>query len=498
MRAGDSGLGAQFRRLGKHSAVYGLSNVLVSAAAVFLLPLYTRFLTPHEYGIFELLTVSGGILASVLQLGMGTAVFKAVQLGARDREDEAVTISTAFYFVAGTSLAAALAFWLLAPALAPLVADSREQAQVVRLLLLKALVENVALIPLATLRIREQSTRYAALNLARTGLSVGLAFLFLAVLKTGLHGLAVAAAIEAAAIAAAAVYMAREQLGRRFSRAACREMLDFGLPLVPLALALIVINLSDRYFLRAYASFEELGRYAVGYRIGMLVAVLIRAFQVAWPAVLFSVAKRDDAKVFFARLLTYLLLVLGFAGLVLAVFAREAVLLLATPEYLPAAGIVPLVVLANLFSGVFYATPVGANLRNRVGRVAWSAAAAAACCLVFSWLLIPRYGATGAALATVGAQGVLAAASCAASLRLYWIDYEWGRILKIAVAGGGVYALGTAVRVDPAALDVALRAALVAAFPLVLYLTGFFSTGELRRLRSALGGRFPGAPRTQG
>ena len=76
----------------------------------------------------------------------------------------------------------------------------------------------------------------------------------------------------------------REQLGLQFSRPLLREMNRFGIPLVPAALALIVVNFSDRFFLVHLTSLAEVGLYEIGVRISSAMVLLLTAFRMAWPA----------------------------------------------------------------------------------------------------------------------------------------------------------------------------------------------------------------------
>ena len=69
-------IGAQLRRLGKHSAIYGLGGLVSRILAVLLLPLYTSYLTPADYGRVETLVALSAILVMVLRAGISTAFFR--------------------------------------------------------------------------------------------------------------------------------------------------------------------------------------------------------------------------------------------------------------------------------------------------------------------------------------------------------------------------------------------------------------------------------------
>ena len=126
----------------------------------------------------------------------------------------------------------------------------------------------------------------------------------------------------------------RAQLGLQFSRALLREMNRFGIPLVPAALALIAMNLGDRFFLVHFAGIEEVGRYEIGVRIASAMVLLITAFRTAWPAFAYSIEDDAEAKRTYAYVLTYLVALASWLALALGLLSPWLVRLLATPRLL--------------------------------------------------------------------------------------------------------------------------------------------------------------------
>ena len=127
--------------------------------------------------------------------------------------------------------------------------------------------------------------------------------------------------------------MHREQLGLQFSRPLLREMNRFGIPLVPAALALIVVNFSDRFFLVHLASLAEVGLYEIGVRIASAMVLLLTAFRMAWPAFAYSIEDDAEAKRTYAFVLTYLVAVASWLALALGLLAPWLVRLLTQPEF---------------------------------------------------------------------------------------------------------------------------------------------------------------------
>jgi len=454
----------EFKPLVKHSAIYGVSNVLNTAIALILLPIYTRYLTPADYGILEILTITVLFVSVFLQLGLGSAIFKIVLYDKSESED--VLVSTAFYFLTISSGIVFIILYSLAPSIASMILDSSQYANLVRLIFFTAFLNVAGIIPLAKLRMHDESIKYSVVSIGKFIVGVSLNIYFIAGLKKGVDGLVIAGAIQ--------------------SFTALREMLSFGLPLVPMGIAANILSMADRYFLRYYTTLEETGLYALGYKFGSIITLIVGSFQIAWPAVLFSVAKRPDARKFYSKLLTYFVLGLTFVGLGVSVLSRELLLVMATEKFYDAFRIVPWIVFGNIFIGIYYATAIGTNLKKKTKYQAIAVISAATLNLLLNFVLIPEYGMMGAAISTVISYAVMAAIGCGSSLRFYSIDYEWNRLLKIMIVGVLLYCSSNWIHTGILIVDVLLKLILVLIFPFFLYLIHFFPKEELVKLRVIL------------
>ena len=132
----------------------------------------------------------------------------------------------------------------------------------------------------------------------------------------------------------------RYQLGLEFDRGLLRAMNRFGLPLVPSALALWVINFVDRFFLAVFKGQSEVGVYSLAVRASSVIVFMMVAFRLAWPAFAYSIEDEALAKRTYAFVLTYLLLLCCWVSLVLGLLSPWIVRLLAptTAELLPRVG----------------------------------------------------------------------------------------------------------------------------------------------------------------
>jgi O-antigen/teichoic acid export membrane protein len=487
----------RFRHLLRHSVFYSIPGLAQRLIGFLLIPLYTRFLTPADYGILALAGLLQTALAQVQLLGLPSAMTRSYILLGEGEVDRRETVATGSWtlLVVSILLGGALAF--SARPLAVLVFGDPEKARFVYLVAIGAPFAAIESVRFTLFRILQASKAFALVGIAALVLGVVLAVTLVVVMRWGAFGMILAAVATTATIALVFLPWFVRALKARFRPRVLRDMLEFGLPLVPAGFAVWGFDLMDRYILRLYRSMDEVGLYSIGYRFGMVLALITMAFRTAWPQVVFTQGKGDEAtaKQFFAHTLTYYFVVTGFVALGIASLADDALRFLTPPAFHPAAGVVPLIALSYTLQGSFIILEVGIDLKKRTGFIPLFTGLAAALNLGLNLLLIPPYGMYGAAWATLAACLVVPTAYYLVNQKLYPIRWQWGRIAMALLAAGTLFAAGKMIDTGRPALDAALRAALVLAYPGVLWVLPFPLPEErarvklwIRRLRERGGG----------
>jgi O-antigen/teichoic acid export membrane protein len=270
----------------------------------------------------------------------------------------------------------------------------------------------------------------------------------------------------------------RYQLGFQFDRGLLRAMNRFGLPLVPSALALWVINLIDRLFINGFKGQAEVGIYSLAVRIASVIVFLMTAFQLAWPAFAYSIRDDNAAKRTYAYVLTYLLFVTCWMSLAIGSLAPWLVSILAPKgNFDRSADAVPLLCFGVAAYSGYSVLAIGIG-RMRQTQLNWVVSGVAALVNIVACVaLIPPYGMIGAAVATLVAYLVLFVGMWVRSRQVYPVHYQWRRIITLAAVAGSLTAIAWALHSLPAAI------ALTLVYPLVLLPLGFYLPAELTRLR---------------
>ncbi len=467
---------ARLLQLARHSAVYGLGGIVSRLVAVFLLPIYTRYLEPDDLGAVGVLVALTAVLVTVLRGGIATAFFR-FYFDSPDPVRRRVVLRTAFWFTMVSStlgLAAGLAF--AAPIATVLGIDHGPGLVRAAFVGLWAQMNYEQLTSL--FRVEQRPGAFVAASLTNVAITVVATVLLVVHFDLGALGVIAGSFAGTLAVYLGLLGYRREQLGLEFDRPLFRAMESFGLPLVPSALALIAVNFSDRFFLSRLADLAEVGLYEIGVRIASAMVLLLTAFRTAWPAFAYSIEDEDEAKDTYAYVLTYLVVVSAWAALGLSLLAPWLVRVLATPQFYEGERVVaPLAFASVLFAGyLVVAIGVGRARRTQFNWVITGIAAALN--VTLNLALIPRYGMMGAAAATVAAYGLMFVAMSWWAGHVYPVPYQWRRVATALGAGVGLAAVGEL-------LDVPLGGAiaLTLAYPVVLLALGFSEPAERARLR---------------
>ena len=471
-----TGLGGQLGRLGRHSLIYGVGGLVSRIVAVLLLPVYTHYLTPADYGKIETLIALTTVLGIILRAGISSAFFR-FYFDAEDADARRTVLRTSFWFTMGAGTLGLVLLLVFAQPVSDFLFGTTSAANLVRAagVALWATVNYEQLTSL--FRVEERSVAFVCASLANVFITIGLTLVLVVELDKGAVGVIIGNFSGTLIVYFALLGFRREQLGLQFDRGLLREMNRFGIPLVPTALFLWVTNFSDRFFLVKLSNVSEAGLYSVGVRVASAMVLLLTAFRMAWPAFAYSIRDEDEAKRTYAYVLTYMTVVTAWVALALTLFAPWLVDLLAAPRFAESYRVVgPLSFAAVAFAAyIVVAIGVGRIRRTQFNWVVTGAAAIVNVALNLT--LIPPYGMMGAAIATVAAYATMAVGMAWWSQRIYPVPYQWRRVITAAAAAVGLAVLGKTIDVGFAG-----AVALCAAYPLALGVLGFTSPEERRRL----------------
>jgi O-antigen/teichoic acid export membrane protein len=433
-----------YRELLKRTGTYSLAGLTTRAASFLMLPVYTRFLSPADYGVMELLDLTTTIVGLLLGARVGSAVFYYYFAASSPREKDEC-IGNVFFFAIGLGIAIAAITLPAAGLLSSLVFGTPQYVSYFRLLFLALACSLPVEAGFSCVRAFNEPALFVRLTVAQIIFSIVLNVLFLAVFHMGVSGMLTTGLITTAVLAVFMSWLILSPRKLTIKPRTIFQMFGYCLPLGLSGLAVFVIHYGDRVLLRRTVSLSDLGVYALSYKLGMLIAFVHAPYNLHWTSQVCDIVKAPGGDRIFVRSTTVLVSVLIFATLLLALFSELLVKVMAGPAFSAASALVPWLGAAYLIRAI------GAHLQSVFtleGRPALELkvnAIGSLACLVGYATLIPRYKLWGAVGATLLGFGVILVYSFWEAQRLRPFPFEYQKLLRICffamLSAAGFFAL---------------------------------------------------------
>jgi O-antigen/teichoic acid export membrane protein len=472
------------KNIAKHSIVYGLSDILSRAIGFLLIPLYTHYLTPSDYGTLELLDLTSYIIGLFLAMGIAQAVVRFYyEYSEKERRDQVISVALiTLWIVSAAVLAVLISF---SPLISRIVLKSADFHNMFNIMFISMVIGLSNEIPLTVLRIEEKSLKYLSFTLTKLTLTLTLNIIFIVKFHMGILGILYSGLIASLIIGTVITVYILRRTKISYSILVLRSMLGYSIPLMWSWFGMFVINFGDRFFLQKMMTTADVGIYSLAYKFGMLPNVLVLSpFLMIWGPKRFDLLKEPDAKEIYAKVFTYFLLIQFFVGLGVVIAIREIIQIVATPDYQDAFKYVSLILFAYIANGIYLYVQFGVHLEKKTKYLAYATIIGAILNVALNLLLIPRIGVWGAAIATFCSFFFLLVFIFLPSQRLYHISYEWGRILHMSVIAAALFAMGYFIEISNVYLSAAVKFAIALTFPFILALTRFYQPNEISQMKS--------------
>ena len=442
------------------SAIYGLSSVVGRLLNYLLVPLYTRVFSPFEYGEVSVLYAYAALLLVVLTYGMETAYFRFSQTHAPQK-----AFSTALFslLISTSGFLCLLGFALDPIARALSFGHHPEYIQYVGLIVGLDALTSMAF---AKLRQEQKAWRFASIRLVNILINIGLNLFFIVycpyVLSQGTPNALISAVynpelgiayifianLVASAITFVILLPQLLDVDWRFDRSLWLKMMPYALPLMFAGLAGMVNETLDRVLLNsllpADVASSEIGLYSAFYKLSIIMTLFIQTFRFAAEPFFFAQEKNKDAKAIYAKVMKYFFIVTAFIFLSVCMYFDLVKQFIGSDFHDDRGGlIVPILLLANLFLGVYYNLSVWYKLTEKTIYGAWMSFFGAGITIGLNLWLIPILGFVGSAWATLGCYVLMVVLSYFLGRKHYPIPYPLARIATYFVLMMGLYVFST-------------------------------------------------------
>ena len=432
-----------YKSLFKQTAIYGLATVLPRMLSFLLVRLYTNILPTADYGEVSVLLSWMVFFNVILSYGMETGFFRFYSR--EDDKQNVIATSTISIF---WSSAVFLMFGLIFRDTLGRLADVDVQyiTYSVWILVLDALV----IVPFSKLRANQRPMRYAIIKIGNVAVNLGLNIFFLMVLPKIAKarpdsfiasfysenfeiGYIFVANLISSLLTFLVLLPDYFKINWEFDPKLWARMMKYGLPILVAGIAFAINEHFDKILLEkllpASIAKSEVGAYAACYKLGLFMVLFATAFRLGIEPFFFSHADKQNAPQTYAMITKYFVIFGSCILLCVIVFADLLkLLLLDNVAYWEAMKVVPLIILANFFLGIYNNLSVWYKLTDQTKIGAYISIVGAIVTLALNFWLIPIYSYYGSAIATISAYGSMMLISYYLGNKYYPIPYDLNKI----------------------------------------------------------------------
>jgi len=445
----------------KETAIYGTSSILGRMLNWLLVPLYTQYLLPADYGIVTELYAFAAFLFIVYTYGMETAFFR---FSTKIEKKKSLILDQSEASILISSILLSFMLIVFATPITNFLEYPGKEKYIIWFSVILA-VDAIVSIPFANLRLQQKAKRFAIIKLVNIFLNVGLNLFFIVFcnyIVNSPNESALKLFVDRffdqdnlvdyifisnllASLAVAVIFLKDiVRIRFRFDRIVLLEMYRYAFPIMIMSLAGVTNEMLSRAVLKKWlpegfypgiSNQAALGIFGASYKLSVFMTLTIQAFRYAAEPFFFSRAKDKDSPVLFATVMQWFII---FGSLILVVIVLNldiiGYLFLRNDAYWDGLTVVPILLLANLFLGIYYNLSVWFKLTDQTYYGTLISVIGAVFTIVLNYILIPFIGYMGSAIATLSCYLLMSFLSYSLGKRRYPIPYKiWKSLLYIAI-----------------------------------------------------------------
>lgn len=455
---------SKLRELFSDSMVYGLSSVVARFINYLLVPFYTKFFDPAEYGVIGLIYAAIVFLNVIYTFGMESSYIRYASDSKWKKEKVFVTLQLALFGVA--TLLGVILYFGAGPFIMPLMSlEGSAGLHLFGMMLSILWLDALSVVPYAHLRIVRKAWIYAIIKLVNVILNVGLNLYLVIGLGMGLEAILISNIIASATSLLLLIIVTLPMYKTTPEMAVLKTALVFGLPYVPNGIGFAINEVLDRFFLNQmnpdsilaiygvpYTPEEITGIYNACYKLAIFMLLLVQMFRLAWQPFFMRYAKDDASPELFARVFFYFNLMSAVVFMGVGIFAENIVAIpvpfldgtIIDSRYWSGLSIVPILLMAYWFQGWFINFSSGIFIREKTIRFPLITFFGALFTISGNILLVPILGMTGSAIATLACYAAMSLLTLYYAKQVYPVKYPFISVILMMVVSSLIVWIGFA------------------------------------------------------
>ncbi|GAB4338312.1 MAG: oligosaccharide flippase family protein [Calditrichia bacterium] len=469
------------RKFIKESTIYGIGEILTKSLAFLLIPVFIRYLSKSEFGVYNLVITIWPILIIIFGKGFSSYIIRGYYQFQKEEERKSFAGNILLFSLVASVLLALLVHLFGDLIFNPLFKEVRYKPFLqfaVFIAVLKLFINNV----MALYKAKRQPTKVVAIALLNFLSTVGLILFLVIILKKGLMGALLGQVLGLALLVLLLLVYVQKDIRLSWNFKQISAAILFVLPLIPHGLSAWVINLSDRVLIERFATLEDVAIYSLGYQLAMALDILINSMNQAWMPFFYSLADKPEGRKEIKSSITYYFVAVVAIGLLLALFSKELIFLLGKNEYLEADRIFPLIILAFVIHSVYYIASSSLFYRSKTSVIPLITISGGTVNIGLNILLIPQYGYIAAAYSTIASFLIVAVIAYLLSKKYYPQPFQFGKMSAVFLIALGIFIGGRFFFPDLTIIHLAFKTVLAGLFPICLIILGIIKPREIKAL----------------
>jgi O-antigen/teichoic acid export membrane protein len=473
--------------IGKHSMIYVVGQALSRAVGFFMIPVYTRFIAPTNYGAMELIGILTGAILIFVSMGVADSMSR-LYYAEKDQTKQNEVISTVVIGFSLIGFTIVMVFLLFSEFISKIILEDSQYKYYLQVSIISVAPAMLCEIGYTYLRMLYRAKLFVTITMSSLVVALSLNIYFVVFLKLDILGIFYSTLITQGLTGLLLTIIILKEVGFRISAYLLKNLIAFGLPLVPSRIGLMLGFVSNRFFLRWLVSpdpavaLAQIGLFSLGHKFGVVinrfVTVPLNSF---WKPrrieLLLSEGKEEKFTV--ARVCTYATMCTIYLSLLLSAGIESLIEIMATSNYKGAHVVVPFVALSYVVLGLETHFMAGMLYRKKTKWAMYITFCSLPVILAWNFIFIPKWGLIGAATSNISGLLIRLTLIYILSQRLYYIPFELGRIFSMFCLALILYIFSQFISFSSPYITFLARTVFVALFPFFLFIVGFYKKSEL-------------------
>ncbi len=463
-----------------HSAIYFVGNLIRYAASFIMLPIYTNYLSPKEYGVVELLVLAVDLIAIAVGMRLGQGVFKYYSEQNNQKGRKSV-VNSALLIAILTNTFGVFIVFLFAPFYLDFLDVDALSVVHIQVFALSLLFSSMVEIYLLYVRAVQKPIVYVSFNILKLVVQLSFNVYFIVYLEQGVVGVIKATILSSGVSATIAMILWSRSIGLSLDFSFTRRLVGYSWPILVAEVGMFLVTYLDRFFLKELVGHDSVGIYALASRFSILIIVFgFSPFQAVWDSEKYKVYKSPDAQKKFREVFLLLNLILISAALSIALYVEEVIEIMTPESYWVASTIVPIMVIGMYFQSLTAFVNFGILLKGKTIDLTKASFMSVTISLLLYYSLIPIYGIYGAASASALTMACRFFFVFYMAKRHYDMGIQWGATTLLLGFACILYLVSMSIEYG-VIIDIVLKALLIISLFIVAWFSKYF-TSDMKKL----------------